>query len=715
MSGSPSRRPLHERSDSESNSNVLAAIRLVPSTPPQLLGPGPEFGAGAGAGAGSRAGLGPSSSRERDVVYSRTPLPTHPSHFLLAPGKDRDAALAREFRTNPKAHAEATSSGSSVSTTHTTHQSPRIGDSDTGSPISKPKPPSKKRLHIHKDNKTFSLFQDDSQASGSDAVPKSPILALSNKASFDSLGSDGRYATALSNSIESCPPPAPSTPASESKQPISADPISTSPWNYKLVGGLRKVPKTPDLKQKAVGENPLPPLPEVPDVPSPLVVSHDLSAKPSFQSSRTATTTSETTNYKVYGNTFASTSDVALPPPSSSDSNYQLIGPPSVPSTASSVIHRPQTAVSEVISEAIWEDEDEEEFANYKLLGDSSPAVSSASLVHRSKYSQESLVVPPLQPRGRRSNENFGYYKSRSRESLRTGGESFRTGSLTSITTILSQQEASRAIIGSGAIVNLPIQILSRTGLSSWAERSGTHPPRSHMNEHPHQWSSQLSTVLSVSDGGTGTDRGSPSWSDGSRRNSGFPSTASRNSRQMQSISSSLAGEEARSDSLEPPEAAYARGGRRHQSSSSIPVVGDQDEYGDGITDMQDLRARPSRTRLSGFFSGASSDNGRSNTIRSTASSRANTWMIAAFLPLPMNPMSEMRERDPEHSTSNLDSSNNAVNDYTRQFGPTDERRYESAKWWRNLNRWMSVVGVLIIAAVVILVVVSLKEGWTKS
>jgi hypothetical protein len=55
--------------------------------------------------------------------------------------------------------------------------------------------------------------------------------------------------------------------------------------------------------------------------------------------------------------------------------------------------------------------------------------------------------------------------------------------------------------------------------------------------------------------------------------------------------------------------------------------------------------------------------------------------MIAALLPLPPNPMKEMRERD--NSTSNL---SQGPNDYSRQFGPMDEARYESAKWWRNLN-----------------------------
>jgi len=130
--------------------------------------------------------------------------------------------------------------------------------------------------------------------------------------------------------------------------------------------------------------------------------------------------------------------------------------------------------------------------------------------------------------------------------------------------------------------------------------------------------------VHSVSDGGT------------DRRSSGFPSTPSRHSRQMLSISSSLAAQEdarSRSESLEPPHPTFGRNGQRHMSSSSIRMVEDQDEYGDGITDMQDLRARPSRTRLSGFFSITSSDNGRTNTMRSTTSSRANSMLANSIEP----------------------------------------------------------------------------------
>ena len=38
---------------------------------------------------------------------------------------------------------------------------------------------------------------------------------------------------------------------------------------------------------------------------------------------------------------------------------------------------------------------------------------------------------------------------------------------------------------------------------------------------------------------------------------------------------------------------------------------------------------------------------------------------------------------------------------FARQCDPIDEARYENARWWRNLNRVMSVIGALLIAAIV--------------
>jgi hypothetical protein len=70
--------------------------------------------------------------------------------------------------------------------------------------------------------------------------------------------------------------------------------------------------------------------------------------------------------------------------------------------------------------------------------------------------------------------------------------------------------------------------------------------------------------------------------------------------------------------------------------------------------------------------------------------------MVAAFLPLPVKSMAADGD-----STDNLEKPLDVENDYSLQFGPLDEARYESARWWRNLNRWMSVVGLIIIVIVV--------------
>lgn len=77
-------------------------------------------------------------------------------------------------------------------------------------------------------------------------------------------------------------------------------------------------------------------------------------------------------------------------------------------------------------------------------------------------------------------------------------------------------------------------------------------------------------------------------------------------------------------------------------------------------------------------------------------------WMIAALLPLPPNPVFVMRERrGSEYYVEWSPSHPDMVGAAAQNFRPTDEARYESAKWWRRLNRFMSFVGILIIGAIV--------------
>lgn len=84
-------------------------------------------------------------------------------------------------------------------------------------------------------------------------------------------------------------------------------------------------------------------------------------------------------------------------------------------------------------------------------------------------------------------------------------------------------------------------------------------------------------------------------------------------------------------------------------------------------------------------------------------------WMIAAVLPLPQKPsmdttqhVSSTRLEIPEGPTPNVEKP---------RF---DDKKFLSARWWRNINRLMSVVGLLIIGAVVALIVIGLRDNWGK-
>ncbi|OAA57865.1 serine-rich protein [Niveomyces insectorum RCEF 264] len=347
----------------------------------------------------------------------------------------------------------------------------------------------------------------------------------------------------------------------------------------------------------------------------------------------------------------------------------------------------------------------------------------------RPTYSQESLIVPPLQPaRRKRSNERFGYYKSHSRESLR------RAASIKSISSIFGQEAASTFFAGQ-AFLNLNIppvpvlkqqQKLAPPGFSTASASSGSllpkrkplpltaasstkeataldrtpktnllptssdswdfspspsspssppPPPRTSsvspslpqqpkraiqmIEEHPHQWSSQLSTVMSESEVESINSRavsrsvsavsGAPSGplargdasvvsSLSGRRSSTGWAASSTHSRNMPSISDSLAlqlddlrDRQSRSDSLlldrpQPPyfrnvnSASPATTGSIAPPPPPIRTVRDHDEHGDGLADLHDVLRQPSRSGLSGFFS---STNNSARNLHTSASSRS--------------------------------------------------------------------------------------------
>lgn len=596
------RTPLHERSNSDTN---RLAVRLVPQTPPQYLG--------------GRSG-GEDEKRTYHDIYSRSALPTLPAHVLSPVGD-----IIQQLHGQTPADDVSRLSRNTKLRDSPAHETPRSDLSPDNSPLSSPRPWSKKRKHVavHSD-KTFSvldLVQKDPGSSPHDCLDPA-VSGLSeawpSKSVSDATlaGVDAHDIEAHENSSTSCnaalPTPAlSSTPSAIQTSAIAADPIIDSPSNYQLTGGLRKVPPTPDRKTTPQSSDSIPvslaPLPPLPKTSDESETRRNLHTRGSSLSTN-STTASVHTNYKLYR---PSTVYANFRPFSANNSSVVPISSP--PPTA-----RPSTTSGS---------------SNYELHGDPSPLASFATLPavdFPHQYSQESLVVAPLRPRTKKSNESFGYFIARSRESLHSDSRT-RTSSINSLNTVLTHGEAYQATIATPSLIYLPSPAVS----GSWTDSSILNRPRFHMNATPHQWSSQLSTVMSEGSEGT-TERLSQAWSQSwsesnGRRSSGFPSM---HSRRMLSISSSLGQDEmlSRRSSLEPPQSAYSPQGRRDISGSALRMVAATDEHGDSLGDLHHMRSRPSRRHLSDFFGSASSTVSRSNTQRSTTSSRANS-IVSASIP----------------------------------------------------------------------------------
>ncbi|KAL9623314.1 MAG: hypothetical protein Q9160_002421 [Pyrenula sp. 1 TL-2023] len=69
-------------------------------------------------------------------------------------------------------------------------------------------------------------------------------------------------------------------------------------------------------------------------------------------------------------------------------------------------------------------------------------------------------------------------------------------------------------------------------------------------------------------------------------------------------------------------------------------------------------------------------------------------WFVAAFLPLPPKPLNQ-EDLEQMAQTEDVEAS------LAYRLNVIDEIRYENARWWRNLNRFMCSVGVVVIVLVV--------------
>jgi hypothetical protein len=82
--------------------------------------------------------------------------------------------------------------------------------------------------------------------------------------------------------------------------------------------------------------------------------------------------------------------------------------------------------------------------------------------------------------------------------------------------------------------------------------------------------------------------------------------------------------------------------------------------------------------------------------------------MAAAMIPISMGPL--IHDLEQGHSTSNEDL--RQTRDNKTQL--MNEDTYRSAIWWRNVNRGMSFVGLLVLGAVITLIVVGVKQRWVS-
>lgn len=87
-------------------------------------------------------------------------------------------------------------------------------------------------------------------------------------------------------------------------------------------------------------------------------------------------------------------------------------------------------------------------------------------------------------------------------------------------------------------------------------------------------------------------------------------------------------------------------------------------------------------------------------------SSSCTAWIIASFIPLP-SMFTAFKER-PASSSANVEQA------YHQHVSLVEDKRHENARWWRNLNRCMSPIGVSVIVIVVSTLVLSPVDTHTN-
>jgi hypothetical protein len=98
------------------------------------------------------------------------------------------------------------------------------------------------------------------------------------------------------------------------------------------------------------------------------------------------------------------------------------------------------------------------------------------------------------------------------------------------------------------------------------------------------------------------------------------------------------------------------------------------------------------------------------------------TWFIGALLPLPRRPEAyhdiEKNHWEQVQSEGTGGHGHDGEMDVLarlrleKQIRGSEEVMWQNVKWWRTLNRWMSIMGALVLVLVIVLAVVGTLSWW---
>lgn len=467
-------------------------------------------------------------------------------------------------------------------------------------------------INVHAD-KTFSLLPQtelESSSVYSNSFLNSTVTNSTFGRNSSVTLSYGRRSSTLPPQQEDSAPTSPESQRTPPKFLQKSTASTLSPWNYEFVGGLRKVHQnTPDSESSA-GLSPVvsprsthAPLPDIEkygfDYSQLSILRKPLpgSFTPSLRKSASGNFTIVKQTLPNAALHLKSSLDFDNISPSGSQ-NYRVLADSGSSDYSLGSQSRPRTEDSE---------------PNYIKHDDRlSPSTGGKSINAGLKYqfSRESLIVPPLKT----ARKLFGDGPVSIKLPRGRSSPKFRAA-----WSAVLNQDATRAMFGSRLYP-------TRRRNSSVTREAGSAAATPRSNQYQNQ--PPLSTVMSESE--VESERISYSLS-------AFVAEAS-----IARQSAELAGDDMdcgeysftrqvtpTSEPVDWPQAAYGRGKEHVLNSPSFRLVGDQDEHGDGLTDLRELvHHRPSRR---GGFSGIVPTYAADRNLLSSASGRATNWAIPAW------------------------------------------------------------------------------------